>query len=204
MFVQNKNKKPSLFCFDDDFIWFQTNVLSRNTWFEPSFMQQTPPPVSQAATASFPLLPAPPCSSATGSAASRRFEKDPPVMWSPADRQLPQIAREKLSSPRQTCLPWSRVTAVPSTGLESIDGVITKFLQDKDSLHCIALFNVTQLYENLKTENGEGKNKQKQDRTLLTQQQWMKNKSKVKNIYIYTHTTRTHTHALNFIDFESN
>ena len=49
-------------------------------------------------------------------------------------------------------LPWSWVTAVPSTGLESMDGVITKFLQDKDSLHCIALFNVTQLYENLKTK----------------------------------------------------
>lgn len=29
-------------------------------------------------------------------------------------------------------------------------GVITKFLQDKDSFHCIALFNVIQLYENLK------------------------------------------------------
>lgn len=154
------------------------------------------------------VLPAPPHSSLLVSYRKRRIAtvwKGPPVMWSPADRQLPQIAREKLSSPRQTCLPWSRVTAVPSTGLESIDGVITKFLQDKDSLHCIALFNVTQLYENLKTENGEGKNKQKQDRTLLTQQQWMKNKSKVKkNIYIYTHTTRTRTHALNFIDFESN
>jgi len=38
---------------------------------------------------------------------------------------------------------------VPSTGRESTGDVITKFLQDKDSLHCIALFNVTQLYENL-------------------------------------------------------
>lgn len=69
-------------------------------------------------------------------------------------------------------LPWSWVTAVPSTGLESMDGVITKFLQDKDSLHCIALFNVTQLYENLKTN----KKQTKQDRTLLTQQHWMKSK----------------------------
>lgn len=80
---------------------------------------------------------------------------------------------------------------MPSTGLESIDGVITKFLQDKDSLHCIALFNVTQLYENLKTENGEGKNKQKQDRTLLTQQQWMRSKSKGKVKSQHAHT-RTH------------
>lgn len=55
---------------------------------------------------------------------------------------------------------------MPCTGLESIDGVITKFLQDKDSLHCIALFNVTQLYENLNTN----KKQTKQDRTLLTQQ----------------------------------
>ena len=39
-----------------------------------------------------------------------------------------------------------------STGLESVDGVITKFLQDKDSFHSIALFYVTQLYENLKTK----------------------------------------------------
>lgn len=69
-------------------------------------------------------------------------------------------------------LPWSWVTAVPSTGLESIDGVITKFLQDKDSLHCIALFNVTQLYENLKTN----KKQTKQDTTLLTHQHWMKSK----------------------------
>jgi len=61
---------------------------------------------------------------------------------------------------------------VPSTGLESIDGVITKFLQDKDSLHCIALFNVTQLYENLKTN----KKQTKQDRTLLTQQHRMRSK----------------------------
>lgn len=53
-----------------------------------------------------------------------------------------------------------------------MDGVITKFLQDKDSLHCIALFNVTQLYENLKTN----KKQTKQDRTLLTQQHWMKSK----------------------------
>lgn len=52
---------------------------------------------------------------------------------------------------------------MPCTGSQSIDGVITKFLQDKDSLHCIALFNVTQLYENLNT------NKTKQDRTLITQ-----------------------------------
>lgn len=36
-----------------------------------------------------------------------------------------------------------------------MDGVITKFLQDKDSLHCIALFNVTQLYENLKTNKNK-------------------------------------------------
>lgn len=199
MFVQNKN----LVSFVLTMILYGFKPTCSAETLDLKFLQQTPPPVSQAATASFPLLPAPPRSSATGSAASRRFEKAPPVMWSPADRQLPQIAREKLCSPRQTCLPWSRVTAVPSTGLESIDGVITKFLQDKDSLHCIALFNVTQLYENLKTENGEGKNKQKQDRTLLTQQQWMKNKSKVK-IYIYIHTTRTRTHALNFIDFESN
>lgn len=48
---------------------------------------------------------------------------------------------------------------MPSTGLESIDGVITKFLQDKDSLHCIALFNVTQLYENLKTNKKTKQNK---------------------------------------------
>lgn len=40
-------------------------------------------------------------------------------------------------------------------------GVITKLLQEKDSFHCIALFNVTQLYENLKTN----KNKQKNNRT---------------------------------------
>lgn len=51
---------------------------------------------------------------------------------------------------------------MPSTGLESIDGVITKFLQDKDSLHCIALFNVTQLYENLKT-NGKKQTKTRQN-----------------------------------------
>lgn len=57
-------------------------------------------------------------------------------------------------------LPWSWVTAVPSTGLESMDGVITKFLQDKDSLHCIALFNVTQLYENLKTNKKTNKTRQ--------------------------------------------
>ena len=62
---------------------------------------------------------------------------------------------------------------MPSTGLESIDGVITKFLQDKDSLHCIALFNVTQLYENLKNKQ---KKQTKQDRTLLTQQHLMKSK----------------------------
>lgn len=49
---------------------------------------------------------------------------------------------------------------MPSTGLESIDGVITKFLQDKDSLHCIALFNVTQLYENLKTNKKQNKTRQ--------------------------------------------
>ena len=51
-------------------------------------------------------------------------------------------------------------------------GVITKFLQDKDSLHCIALFNVPQLYENLKNkQKKQTKNKQKnkQDKTLLTQ-----------------------------------
>lgn len=44
--------------------------------------------------------------------------------------------------------------------LRSIDGVITKFLQDKDSLHCIALFNVTQLYENLKTNKKQTKQRQ--------------------------------------------
>lgn len=49
---------------------------------------------------------------------------------------------------------------MPSTGLESIDGVITKFLQDKDSLHCIALFNVIQLYENLKTNKKQTKQRQ--------------------------------------------
>lgn len=69
---------------------------------------------------------------------------------------------------------------MPSTGLESIDGVITKFLQDKDSLHCIALFNVTQLYENLKTN----KNKQKQDRTLLTKRHRMKSKHFIVKIKI--------------------
>lgn len=36
-------------------------------------------------------------------------------------------------------------------------GVITKFLQDKDSLHCIALFNVIQLYENLKWKTNKRK-----------------------------------------------
>lgn len=88
---------------------------------------------------------------------------------------------------------------MPSTGLESIDGVITKFLQDKDSLHCIALFNVTQLYENLKTENGEeGENKQKQDRTLLTQRRWMKSRSTEKVRNTRTHTPRTHARRLTF------
>lgn len=131
-----------------------------------------------------------PWSLATGDTASERIRPHssdhPPAIVQTARKTF------ELSS---MCLPWRRVTAVPSTGLESIDGVITKFLQDKDSLHCIALFNVTQLYENLKTENGEGKNKQKQDRTLLTQQQWMRSKSKGKE---KSHNTHTLTHFLFF------
>jgi len=56
-------------------------------------------------------------------------------------------------------------------------GVITKLLQDKDSFHCIALFNVTQLYENLKTNKKQTK---KQQDTLLPTQSHTCEKTKQK------------------------
>lgn len=120
-----------------------------------------------------PVDPAPPWLSAP--AASKRIRRS-------CDRLPPsKFAPRNFRALVNVCLPWRRVTAVPSTGLESIDGVITKFLQDKDSLHCIALFNVTQLYENLKTENGGGeKTNKNKTRTLLTQQQWMRSQIKRK------------------------
>lgn len=60
-------------------------------------------------------------------------------------------------------------------------GVITKFLQDKDSLHCIALFNVIQLYENLKWKNKTKKHTVSNLITLVETKKIIKNKNSDRN-----------------------